>query len=291
MSQKLTVKRMIRSAQALPAAASPGAENAAQNDEPATDPSEPRELAREMHRAVKNELERLHHSGEELSGRPDPRKPLPDHYLKYLEDSPPEQISFFDLERIASVDPALMLARWEKVKQTACENLAGGWMNARALEFMGGSAWERACFAAIRQSLRRAWPPRNDGEALLIDQMAQYELMRQNWVGILSLKSRQPQTITSMESKQIRGDSSRKATAIEATLEAVRMVERLQRLYDSALRTLMSLRRVKTPPIYGPVGQVNVAAGPQINIQAPDPKRGAMAAGGMPDSDEAQSES
>jgi len=137
---------------------------------------------------------------------------------------------------------------------------------ARALEELGGSAWDRACFGAVRRRLRDAWPPRNAGEAMLIDEMAQYETMRRHWVSILSTMSRQPQTIVRLLRRDSRSTEERTQHAAQSTMEAARMVERLQRMYQNALRTLLGLRRGRAPFIVQRSGQVNVAMGPQLNI-------------------------
>jgi len=130
---------------------------------------------------------------------------------------------------------------------------------------MGGSAWERACFLAVRDRLRRAWQPRNDGEAMLLDEMAQYELVRLWWIGVLAMRSRDPFTVTH---RRALGDRSeeRKLSTAEATVEAGRMVERLQRLYQNAVRLLVNLRRGKATVVYQRTGQVNVGVGQQMNV-------------------------
>jgi hypothetical protein len=102
---------------------------------------------------------------------------------------------------------------------------------------------------------------------MLLDEMAQYELVRQWWVGVLSLRSREPATITRRRTQGDRGDDRRQSAA-EATAEAGRMVERLQRLYQNAVRLLLSLRRGKATVVYQRTGQVNVGVGQQMNVGA-----------------------
>lgn len=182
---------------------------------------------------------------------------------------PPEKFTFFDLERLARVDPGRSTARWEEVKEAARRDLSSGWLAGRALEFMGRNAWERACFLAVRGHLRQAWPPRDDGEPLLINEMAQYEMVRRQWIGILAMLSREPRTILSLERQDNSAEKPRRMTAADATREAVRMVERLHRLYHATLRTLLSLRRSQSPVIVRRAGQVNVAER-QINLAAPE---------------------
>ena len=161
-------------------------------------------------------------------------------------------------------DPAEAMARWEAVKAGARDDLDRGWVSARAIGAQGGSAWDRACFLAVRDRLRRAWRPRNDGEALLIDEMAQYELVRQWWVAVLAGRSRDPLTLVARR-RTGRADD-RPQSAAEATVEAGRMVERLQRLYQNAVRLLLGLRRGKATVVYQRTGQVNVGVGQQMNV-------------------------
>jgi hypothetical protein len=227
---------------------------------------EGRELARELVQAFEEELHKYRRIREKEPEWPDPVQPPPDWQLEAIRNKPAEKVDFFDLERLARVDPAEAAARWQQVKETARHDLAGGEHAARALEFMGGNAWERACFLALRERLHTAWRPGNAGEALLLDEMAQYELTRRKWIGVVSMRSQEPATLLSHE-RRCKRDESRRQTSAEATLEAMRMVERLQRLYHNALRMLLSLRRGKAQVIVRKAGQVNLATGPQMNVQ------------------------
>jgi hypothetical protein len=130
---------------------------------------------------------------------------------------------------------------------------------------MGGDAWERACFMVLREQLHAAWRPSNAGETLLLDEMAQYELTRRKWIGVVAMRSQQPVTLLSHARRGERAEPRRQDSA-EATQEAMRMVERLHRLYHNALRMLLSLRRGKAQVIVRQAGQVNLAAGPQMNV-------------------------
>ncbi|HEV3146204.1 MAG TPA: hypothetical protein VGZ47_20120 [Gemmataceae bacterium] len=232
--------------------------------EPAPD-REPRELARELIQAFEDELIKYRRIKERDPERADPSQPPPDWLLEGIRGKPAQDVTFFDLERLARIDPAEAAQRWQEVKETARQDITGGEHAARALEFMGGSAWERACFLAIREQLHAAWPPRSAGEALLLDEMAQYELTRRKWIGVVSMRSQQPETLVSLERRGER-EEPRRQSAADATLEAMRMVERLQRLYHNALRMLLSLRRGKPQVIVRKAAQVNLAAGPQMNL-------------------------
>jgi hypothetical protein len=230
---------------------------------------EPGQLARELIAAYVEELRRYRRL---LGTREEPINPTlsPDQWeVKQILDCPPEQVRLGDLERLERVDPERCIARWHEILERALRDLNNGWWSGRSLEPMGGSAWRRACFLAVRQALRQAWQPRNEGESLLIDEMAQYELLRQDWVAILATTSSDPKTRVEGQRRGAADENPRRITALEANREATQMVERLQRLFQNTMRTLLSLRRVKAPFIVQHSGQVNVAVGQQLNVNVP----------------------
>jgi hypothetical protein len=230
---------------------------------------EARELAREMTCALTQELERYRRAGAASLDRPDPAQPMPDWLMQAIRDKPDDDVSFADLERLARIDPAQATARWQQVRDTARRNFADGHHAARAFEPLGQSAWRRACFLELRRCLRQTWPPRSDGEALLLDEMAQYEMLRRHWLSILAAHSHQPATLARQLRSDVDRDRPRPVTAAEATREAVQMVAQMQRLAHNALRTLLGLRRGQSPIFVGRVGQVNVTTGQQMNVQTP----------------------
>ena len=231
-----------------------------------TTESESSQLARQVVAAFADQLDRYRRAAAQGEYILDPRTTPPDSEVQSIRDKPRQQCTFGDLDRLSKIDPALAMARWEEVRAAAAQEVDGGFLAARALEYLDGSAWDLACFGAVRRRLREAWPPRNAGEAMLIDEMAQYEMMRQTWVRILSMMAHEPDTILRMRRRGERSNGERTQDAAQATLEAARMVERLQRLYQNALRTLLSLRRGRAPFIVQRSGQVNVAMGPQLNV-------------------------
>lgn len=86
--------------------------------------------------------------------------------------------------------------------------------------------------------------------------------MRQGWVAILAAMSRDPKTQLAMKQSDGPREEPRRINALEATQEAMRMVERMQRLFQNSLRTLLGLRRNRQPFIINQSAQVNVAVGP-----------------------------
>jgi|SRR5262245_48270076 len=256
MSNRNRLKRLSRSVRTLPEVIAVRAD----------EESDAGQLAREAAQSFADELDKYRRARN--PDRPDPRERPPDWQTKAAMDCPPEDVTFADIERLEQSDPGRGMARWREVRAAACRDLDSGWLAARALEYMGGSAWERASFLAIRDRLRESWPPRNDGESILIDEMAQYELIRRQWIAILSLQSREPQTIIDLRRRDEPKRDRRRLGAADATIAAARMVDRLQRLYQNALRTLLSLRRTRGLFIVQRSGQVNVAVGPQLNLSS-----------------------
>jgi hypothetical protein len=226
------------------------------------------QLAREVTEAFANELVRYRRLREAQPELLNPADPPDSHEADRLRIMPPEQVTFADIDRLARADPAAAAVQWEAVKAAARDDLDRGWLAARALAYLGGSAWERACFLAVRDRLRRAWRPRTDAEAVLIDQMAQYEMVRQWWVGVWGMRSRDPMTVNHRKVTDY-SLTERPQSAAEAAAEAARMVERLQRLFQNTVRLLLSLRRGHATVVFQRSGQVNVGVGQQLNVGSP----------------------
>ncbi len=164
---------------------------------------------------------------------------------KAIFETPPEQRNFEQLEWLARKDPQVAYELWEETKEIAESDLDTGWMAGRTIEPLGRSAWERACFLAIRSRLMAAWPPRNPGEMLLIDELAQYEILRRHWVAVLTRLSRDRYMLSSM-TKMVDLDHKQTLSMAQATFEASRMVERMQRFYQTTLRSLIRVRKDKS---------------------------------------------
>lgn len=263
MSIRHSIQRVARSIQSVadPAAEASAAPALAEAQE------EGAQMARELIRALSGELDRYRRLLGSRDAIANPAEPLDSWSTESILNCPPESVRLGDLERLERVNPELLVNRWNEIKERARRDIATGWWAARSLEPMGGSAWRRACFLAVRQVLRDAWQPRNDGESLLLDEMAQYEMLRQEWVGILATIVQDPRLRLLSGRPCERGEEPRQVTAVQANQEAMHMIERLQRLYQNALRTLLNLRRGKSPIVRQPQ-QINVAVGQQLNVHS-----------------------
>jgi hypothetical protein len=225
---------------------------------------EARALARELIVAFVNELKKYRKLAADQGATAE--QPAEQRIESILE-LPPHMVTFDDLEEVSRVDPARAFMRWEEMRAAARDDLISGRIASYAVEEAGGTAWERAMFLAIREALYRAWSPRHAGEAMLLDEMAQYESIRLKWVSIASRWSRDPRIQHSLRNREFSGKMKREISAAEANIEAMRMVERLQKLYQNALRMLLDSRRGKSVFIAQRAKQMNFAAGPQMNCQ------------------------
>jgi hypothetical protein len=151
--------------------------------------SEARQLARDIMVAFVKELDKYRQLASDKQPNQDQS---PEKEIEAILELQPQMVTFFHLEQVSRVDPARAYARWEEMKAAARADLANGTISAFALEHVGGSAWERAMFVALREQLFRAWLPRHAGEAMLLEEMAQYETIRQKWICIISHWSRDP---------------------------------------------------------------------------------------------------
>lgn len=180
-------------------------------------------LARESYQVFAEELERFRELGIEKHLN---TREIPKTEVEEILALPPHELTFSHLEHLSRVDPARAFARWEEMRATARDDLSNGRLAAYVLEHEGGSAWERAMFLAVREQLYRAWSPRHGGEALLLDEMAQYETIRQRWMCVISHWSREPTCQQNLRDPDFMRKDKRQINAAEANMEAMRMVGR-----------------------------------------------------------------
>jgi len=229
---KAHVSRLMRSVRGLPESA-PAA---------ATAGSDAEVLARELSAAFIDRLWKFRNAKDGQIGLLETEELADDGILRAIRDKSPDAVTFHDLEALARAMPEQALERWEEVKAAARSDLANGWHAARGV---GNDAWDRACFLAIRDQLRQLWPPRTGLEAMLLDEMAQYELMRRHLIRRL------------WNGSWVCDDQ--RGREYPATAEMGRTVERLQRLFQYALRTLLGVRRANATPVVPRIAPTNAA--------------------------------
>ena len=210
-------------------------------------PGERDDLAsmREFTRSAIDTFERI--------GRGDPAR---------LDHLTPPGFSWFDITAEIRRDEAAGWSLWEKIRQTARDELAGGVMAGQAVEGYQARPYERATFLAIREALADGLQPRNGMERLLLDGMAEAWVMHLRWL------SKHVKT-DSMDAGRLDGDIGQqdgweppRLSEAEAVDRAAQMSDRFQRQFLRLMKCYRDGRRlIGSMTVVG--GQVNLA-GQQI---------------------------
>jgi hypothetical protein len=95
-------------------------------------------------------------------------EPWPESEENFLT-SPPDEVTYGDLERIGQTDPDLAMRVWERVKAAARRELTSGGRAAEAVGAGEGRPWHLARFLAVWASLFEAWRPRDGMEHQLVE--------------------------------------------------------------------------------------------------------------------------
>jgi hypothetical protein len=150
----------------------------------------------------------------------------------------------------------------ERIKAAARKELDSGHRAARAIGG-GGDAWARAQFLAVRAALSEAWQPRDAVEQQLVDQLAQWHTLLEDW--LLAVTN---WTSLTADARDREGcPTLPRLTAAEALERAAGNVERVHRLYLRTLKALQELRRQGPAVVVRRAGQVNIAH-QQVNVGA-----------------------
>jgi hypothetical protein len=219
------------------------------------------EIAAEFRRMIEGFQQLFNVSAQEAATKANDLGSNPD-ALKWAMQCPPDQVSWTSLFVLEQSDPALAIRRWEEVKDHARAELRSGHRAARTLEGADSYCWGRAQFLALRAELVEAWGPRDAQELLLVDQIAQFQMLLEWWLRAVAVWTEIMGTKPERHKRDIEMPRVRDAEAVEA---AAVLVERFQRLYLRALKALQDRRRAGPPVVIRRAGQVNVAAH-QINV-------------------------
>ena len=182
-------------------------------------------------------------------------------------ERPPDQVTWYDLNRLIERNPEDMIAAWSTIKAQAREELASGYRTAHALDW-NSRPWQQARFLAIRDSFRASTPPQNGIESALIDTAAEA------FDDFLELTEHFHMQISSeVETEQHRleregGWIPPRLSMGEAIEQSSRLAERAHTRFLKTVKMLHELRRL-TPTVYvGNAGQVNVGS-QQVNVASP----------------------
>lgn len=221
------------------------------------------ELAGAYGRMVAFYRDQLEMSGPEADARARGADDTPEEAaadLARIGDRPPDQVSWFDLNRVADRDPETFADLWRGLKAAARDELHSGHRTARALDW-DGRPWDRARFLAIRHSFRADYQPRPGIEAALVDLAAEAFGDHLAWSEQLHMQA-------GTEAEVERNDLARhgkwkpqRIFSAESMAESARMAEQAHTRFLRTVAALGNLRRAG--PVY--VGQVNIAP-QQVNI-------------------------
>ena len=223
-------------------------------------------LATELAAAFRQRIEQYRAwyklSEQEAIGRATRESQVPE---ERLLNCPPHELSWQQLESLTQSDPDRGNQRWEEVKQAAREERRSGHRAARVMEGPDTSCWGRAQFLALRAELSEGWRPRNAQEQHLVDQLAQWQTLMEEWQDTLTIYTKYPSSGGKRTSKGAHFFEPPRLSDVEAVEQAAVMVERMQRLYLKALRALQDQRRIGPPVIIRRAAQVNIGQ-QQVNV-------------------------
>jgi hypothetical protein len=220
-------------------------------------PAELNDLARELAAAFGNMVKWYREfwklSAEEAAKRA--AQTSPEHIDRIL-NAPADSVNWCDLDALARKDERLALERWQQIKNAARDEIRSGYRAARAIED-GGGPWERARFLAVCAELTEAWRPCNAVEQLLVDQLAQWQVLLWRWQEALTAWTTHA-TYGPRRAKKGEPYETMRLFEAEALERAAEKVERLHQLYLRTLKALQDQRRSRPPVAVRQAQQVNV---------------------------------
>jgi hypothetical protein len=183
-----------------------------------------------------------------------------------IQERPADQVSWFEMTRVAERDPGEVAATWQRIRFAARDELTSGHRTARALEWQGGP-WSRARFLALRDSFLRGTPPQSGIECALVDSCAEAFSDYLEWtehVHRMSSVDMEYEEDRSERDGRWRPQRLSYAAAIE---NASRMAERAHARFLRTVKMLHEIRRMTANVYVSQAGQVNVGS-QQVNITA-----------------------
>jgi hypothetical protein len=186
-----------------------------------------------------------------------------------IQMRPPDQLSWFDLNRLADRDPEQVISVWSRIKAEAREELSSGHRAAQALDWEG-RPWARARFLAIRESFRAGNPSRNGIEEALLDMAAEAYSDHLEWSEHLHMQASSEVAIERDSLRRDGGWTPPRLSMAEATEQSSRMAERAHTRFLKAVKMLHELRRSTATLHVANAGQINVGQ-QQVNLSNTSP--------------------
>jgi hypothetical protein len=181
-----------------------------------------------------------------------------------IQDRPPDQVSWFDLTRLAERDPHEMRAVWQRLREAARREFESGHRAAAALEWQGGP-WDRARFLAVRDIFRGDGPPPNGIEAALIDSAAESFSEYLEWTESVHRMERVDMKHEKDRSERYGEWQPQRLSYADAVDRARQNAERAHARFLRTVKMLHELQR-STPSLYvANAGQINVG-NQQVNV-------------------------
>lgn len=231
------------------------------NESPQEGGSLASDLAHAYGRMVRFYRDQLHLNDAEADTRARGANDPPDEAaadLARILNRPPDQVSWFDLNRVADRDPETMTELWQGLREAARKELASGHRTARALDW-DGHPWDRARFLAIRDSFRADYDPRPGIESAIVDLAAEAFGDYLAWSEQLHMQAVSEVDLERHDLGRHGAWKPQRIGSAEAMEHSARMADRA---HARLLRTLKQLGDFRRP---GPVhvhraGQVNLGA-------------------------------
>ena len=176
----------------------------------------------------------------------------------HIEHLTPADYSWHDVMAVWGQDEAAGQALWEKIKQSARNELAVGKTGASAIESHYARPMRRAEYLAVWVALADGLKPANDTERLLLDNMAQALMLHRHWLHrMVQLDELDEGRLKRSTSGRERYEAPRLSEA-EAVDRAAQMADRFQRQFLRLMKCYRDGRRlIASLTVLG--GQVNVA--------------------------------
>lgn len=195
-------------------------------------------------------------------------------YQRALKQSA-ERLTWNDLQVVFERDEGAAVNLWHGVLDVAMDQLKGGIYACDTLQHVDSDMFKRAQFFVIRDSLVKAWQPKDAIEMSMVEMLVQAFVSYHYWLRLAnSMAAREYEAAerglerNRYGERNSRWDTPRITTA-DAIDRAIAMADRFNRLYLRTLRQMRDLRRYVVPVTINNPEQVNIAAdgGQQVNVQ------------------------
>ncbi len=186
---------------------------------------------------------------------------------EYVEGLHPEKVDWSHLSAIAEVDVNDSLELWERLRETADDELESG---KRAAAIVGSrkEPYALAQFLAIRNSFADQWQPNGGIESAMIDMMTIAFSLQMYWSATahqrsVEIHNNQEKELARYENKGWKSPYQYEAGAID---QAYKLADSYNRQFLRVLRQLRDLRRYSPVIIQNNGGQVNIGE-QQVNVK------------------------